>query len=181
MYITTSDPHNTFPKLKGRAAECKSLVPALAHVWAEYMRPDRPEEATVLQGLLHSARMDEILDMFPDEDVLPARAAAEFSEATWGYAQCQDAVASYYNRTVGYQVFDVTVKTHWMLHSAMVAAFFNPRKSWNYSGEDFMHKSKTLLQACMVGNSFTRAVIKFAGKYTYAMHLLFMEFENNMR
>lgn len=186
MYITTDSPHDTFPKLKGRAAEVKHLVPALAHVWRTYMSPARGEpdaaaQAHVHQALLHSARMDEILDQFPDDDVLPRDAADEFIEASWGYAQCQNRVATYYNGTLGLMIFDVTIKTHYTLHAAMVARFLNPRKSWNYAGEDFMHKVKVLMQACVIGNTVTACIVRFESRYSYALHLLLTEFELGLR
>ncbi len=33
MFVDTGHPHEAQPKLKGRAHEVKSLMPALAHVW----------------------------------------------------------------------------------------------------------------------------------------------------
>ena len=37
MWTHVEDPHNSFPKLKGRAMEIKSLAPALANVWQKHM------------------------------------------------------------------------------------------------------------------------------------------------
>jgi len=181
MFLNNEKPHDTQPKLKGRAHEVKSLVPALAHVWEHRMDPGKPEHAAVLQGLHHSAKMDDILDAFPDVDSLPDGPAHDFSEASWGYALCQCAVADHYNRLEGMLIFDVTIKTHYMLHQALQAKWFNPRKIWNYAGEDFMHKCKTLLESCVRGTSAPQAQNKFADKYRYALHYMFREFEEGFR
>lgn len=186
MYVSVDAPHDTFPQLKGRAAEVRHLVPALAHVWHAAMDPARGDldfaaQTQIYQGLLHSATMDDILDQYPEDDVLPREAADEFIAASWGYAQCQNSVASFYNGTLGLMVFDITIKTHYTLHCAMVARFLNPRKSWNYAGEDFMHKVKILMQSCVTGNTVTACIGKFSSKYAYALHLLLTEFELGVR
>jgi len=181
MFMNMDKPHETQPKLKGRAHEVKSLIPALAHVWETRMTPGLVEHAAILQGLQHSAEMDVILDTFVDWDSLPADAARDFSEASWGYARCQQAVSDHYNRTLGLYIFDVTIKTHYMLHQALQAKWFNPRKIWNYAGEDFMHKSKVLLESCVKGNSAPQSQNKFGDKYRYALHYMFTEFEEGLR
>ena len=181
MMVDVDHPHEKQPKLKGRAHEVKSLIPALAHVWEAHMTPGLGEHVAILQGLNYSAEMDVILDSFPDVDSLPADAAKEFSEASWGYARCQNAVADHYNRVRGLEIFDVTIKTHYMLHQALQAGWFNPRKIWNYAGEDFMHISKQLMESCVVGNSAPQAQNKFGVKYTYALHYMFLEFEEGLR
>ena len=151
------------------------------HVWEARMTPGLVEHAAILHGLKHSAEMDVILDAFPDADSLPTDAARAFSEASWGYANCQNAVADHYNRVHGMYIFDVTIKTHYMLHQALQAGWFNPRKIWNYAGEDFMHTSKVLLQSCVQGNSAPEAQNKFGMKYCYALHYMFLEFEEGLR
>ena len=181
MFLDTDHPHEVQPKLKGRAHEVKSLIPALAHVWEDRMDPAKVEHAAILQGLKHSAEMDDILDAFPDVDSLPADAARGFSEASWGYAMCQSAAADHYNRVEGMYIFDVTIKTHYMLHQALQAGGLNPRKIWNYSGEDFMHKAKELLESCVKGNCAPQAQNKFGAKYRYALHYMFREFEEGLR
>lgn len=168
MFVDTDEPHGHFPKLKGKAAEVKSLVPALSHVWEWYMDAELVEHWAILDGLQSSALMDTVLDNHPDVDVFPTCALDDFVEASWNYARCQNAVAVHYNR-LGLFLFDVTIKTHWTLHCAMEAPFLNPRHGWNYIGEDFMYHSRVLHATCCKGNSPASSVNKFAGKYGRAM------------
>ena len=177
MFVSNDDPHDTFPKLKGRAAECKSLMPALAEVWEGYMTAGDVSHQAVLQGLKSSAMLDEILDCYPDADVLPDEVARDFVDHSWLYVRCQNAVAAHFNRDEALMIFDITIKTHWVCHCAQRATHLNPRKGWNFAGEDFMHKCQVLHQSCMRGNSAPQSVVKFAGKYAYALHLLFTDME----
>ena len=152
MFINLEDPHGHMPKLKGKAAEVKALIPALVHVWKFHMDALLVEHVAILDGLQSSVLMDNILDGYPDVDVWPNDALKVFVDASWNYARCQNAVAAHYNR-FGFLLFDVTIKTHWTLHCAMEAPFLNPRRSWNYIGEDFMSKSRDLHTSCCKGNS----------------------------
>jgi hypothetical protein len=158
MFVDTADPHDKFPKLKGRAIEVRNLVPAMAFIW----------------------RMDEVLEIYPDADILPDDAAKEFSDASWMYAKLQNAVAHHYNKNMKLMVFDCTIKTHWTIHCAQQAPFLNPRKSWNFSGEDFMHKVKILMQSCVKGNTIQQSEVKFADKYAFALHLVFSAYEDEL-
>jgi hypothetical protein len=168
MFINLEDPHGHMPKLKGKAAEVKALIPALVHVWKFHMDALLVEHVAILDGLQSSVLMDNILDGYPDVDVWPNDALKVFVDASWNYARCQNAVAAHYNR-FGFFLFDVTIKTHWTLHCAMEAPFLNPRRSWNYIGEDFMSKSRDLHTSCCKGNSPASSVNKFADKYCHAM------------
>ena len=181
MFTNADDPHNVMPKLKGRAIEIRSLVPALCSVWERRMNPALPQHQAILEGLQSSAKMDEVLDSYPDVDVFPSHALRDFVDASWHYARCQNAVSEYYNTTEGYMIFDITIKTHWTLHCAMEAAYLNPRLSWNFAGEDFMMKCRELHQSCCKGNSPAQSVDKFADKYGYALQQIFVQFENGYR
>lgn len=183
MFLKATDPHDSFPSLSGRAVEIKNLMPALAAVWADHCEADSVPHQAVLFGLLESAHMDEILDLHAQFDKLPADAAKNYTDAAYSYARAQAACADHWNREHGggLMIFDVTCKTHWLLHGADDAAFLNPRLSWNYAGEDFMGKCKVLQASCCKGNSVAKSTNKFAVKYSYALHLIFQEFEDGLR
>ena len=90
MFVKSDDAHDSFPKLSGRAIEIKNLMPALAHVWAELSDAASVPHQAVLWGLVQSARMDSILDLYPDADRLPAADANAYRDAAYGYARTQE-------------------------------------------------------------------------------------------
>ena len=131
----------------------------------------------VLRGLAASCTMDSILHAHPEDDVLPDVAAREFKTSSWTYAQCQNAVGAYFNRAMKAMVFDVTIKTHYTLHCAQRSHHLNPRKGWNFIGEDFMAKIKKLLSSCTSRNTMPGSVLALMGKYRAAIHFQFMELD----
>lgn len=178
MWTSEADPHNTMPKLKGRAAECKSLVPALLAVWKVHMTPGLVQHIAIRSALESSALMDEVLDAFPDTDLLAEKELADFQQATWNYARCQNAVASYYNVQEQLKIFDITIKTHWTLHCGLQAGYLNPRKSWNFAGEDFMHHCRILHKSTCVGNTPLQSINRFGQKYCHAISIVFQMLED---
>lgn len=165
LSITTlSDVHDLQPQLKGKAIEVNTRVTAVIHVWSHFMDHESVVHHAVLGGVVASAEMDGISDSHSDEDKLPLSAGQSFVNASWQYCRCQNAVAYHWNNNCGLMIFNVTIKTHWTLQHAMEALFFNPRKTWNLSGEDFMHKCKVLMAACTRGNSGPHSVAKFLTK-----------------
>jgi len=181
MVHKPDDPHDSMPCMKGKAIECRNLIPALVTVWQHFMDVEEVAHQAVLAGLEASVTMDRILDENPDCDKLPDSAAQEFVDATWMYVQCQNAAAQHWNTSEADMIFNITIKTHYACHCALMAPFLNPRKSWNFAGEDFMQKCKILHQSCCRGNSCANSQVKFAEKYAYALHLLFTDFENGTR
>ena len=180
MFLNLEAPHERMPKLKGRAIEVRNLMPALMHAWKHFMHPSqKPFELIVLTGLQASCKLDEILAQYPEVDKLPRQEAAEFQSSAWLYAKCQNAAARHYGSLAGgsLMIFDVTIKTHQMLHGALRAGHLNPRHGWNFAGEDFMGKMKELMQSCVRGNNPGASVIKLMDKYSYALHYQLLQLD----
>lgn len=64
-----------------------------------------------------------------------------------------------------------TFKSHWLLHAVKLAKFINPRYTWAYSGESYMHTMKVLMQACLTGTGSLQSVQKFMVRYVNAVTL----------
>ena len=77
-------------------------------------------------------------------------------------------------------LFDATIKTHMTCHCALRAHLHNPRREWNFAGEDFMHYMKVLMGSCMKGNSMAGATVKHMEKYVFALHTMFREFDRDL-
>ena len=76
-----------------------------------------------------------------------------------------------------FELFALTIKFHYLMHCALQAKYFSLKKSWCYSGEDFMKHSKRLMAACTRGVKPQNVPLKFAEKYPVALHLLFKKIE----
>ena len=62
-------------------------------------------------------------------------------------------------------LFNVTIKAHYIIHIAVTAKFLNPRLAMCYSGEDYMHHMKRLVQSSVRGTKRLRFTRKCVTKY----------------
>ena len=120
-------------------------------VWTRIMQPDDPTHQRIRLALTASAKMDEVLDDHAPSAgyfTLPTEAAATFREATSVF------LCSFRALDIEFKLskrFNWTIKAHYLGHIALRCSDLNPRCSWNYMPEDYMHKIKTLVQSCCRG------------------------------
>ena len=161
-----------FPKLKGRAAEIKHLIPALLHAWSSFHDALDPAHCAIRLALQMSLKMDRILDEHPDTFVLPPNIARDFCGATYVFLNQFTFLANHYNRD-GDMIFNLTVKSHMLAHVGLRCSSLNPRRSWCFSGERLMLIIRRIMQSCVRGTNVKDQNQKFMEKYRQALHLTF--------
>ena len=127
MFTKASGWRNQFPKLKGRAADVKGLVPALAYAWSKLMTPVDENQESIMLTLKMSTRMDSVLDSHPAEFVLPPGAAKEFRAAGFMYLNQLSFLANRYNAQ-GAMLFNRIVKSNMVAHICLKANILKPAK-----------------------------------------------------
>ena len=99
--------------------------------------------------------------------------ADEFEEAAFAMARLQSEVAEHFQAAVGEPLFDITIKTHLVCHSAKESRHINPRLVWCFSGEDYMRRSQELAQSCVRGNKPYDVTNKMANHFRLGLHFEF--------
>jgi hypothetical protein len=166
MFTNPKQPKKNMPCLKGKASEVRHLGPALLEACNSYLNAADPLEAQVLAGMQMSVRMEEILDEHAQAWKLPTEAATEFLDCTYNFLSLFTSLANSYQKPpLSLKLFNVTIKCHYLLHSALMSKFLNPRLIWCYSAEDYMHKIKILGQSCVKGSPAWQVSNKVADKW----------------
>lgn len=80
-------------------------------------------------------------------------------------ALCADAVRN------NELLFQITVKTHFLQHSALVFEFYNPRKYWNYLDEDLMGRVATMARHVCKGVSFLALSTHIFARYRKRLYV----------
>ena len=163
-------PPGKFPVLKGKAAEVRCVVPAIASVFESVMTATDLQHQQILTGLKMAIQMESILDDHADAFRLPRPVAAEYGKCMNTLVRVQTALGNHFHPQ-GRSLFHFTIKSHYAMHLADMAAFMNPRLAWCYSGEDLMNKIQTLAQAVMRGTSPSMVSAGLMRKYAYALGL----------
>jgi hypothetical protein len=170
MFCDPASPHKTFPKLKGKAAEVKHIMPALLWAWRKVM--DGSDLHNQVELLLQcSVFMDDAMDSNKDCDVLPAAVAHNFKQAGFALNSCMNSLQSHYaNLGANAEfLFNIVPKNHYLQHICLGAAYLNPRMASCYMGEDMMHQMRRLSAGCVRGNGPKQAGNKLMQWYAVGL------------
>jgi hypothetical protein len=174
MFTDPEQPLKSFPKLKGKGSEVKHLVPALEYAWNELvMKHNAGNEIFeyVSVGLAMSRTIDEVIDNNPTAYKFEGAVLEQYQSAIFVFLAMQNALAVHFN-SHGYKVFNITLKSHYLAHGALQAAFLNPRLAWCFGGEDFMQTMKRVGGMCGFGTSIYRRAHAVMERYSAGMHFL---------
>ena len=110
------------PKMKGKAAEIKDLIPVLARVWRKYYNDSLEVHRNILTVLDGSAHMDQILTDHPSDYALPAKVADDL------LGTCAITLATWYDVFLHFKaeemkvpLFGLTGKAHMLMHCALLS------------------------------------------------------------
>ena len=117
------------------------------------MNNDNPAHRDILAGLKASARVDAILKEHRRLPRLPPDARVHLREACFEFCQVQAALITHFHPDTA--LYNVTSKSHYLLHIGLVAAFINPSYGAVWQGEDMMRTIRRL----MASSSFGRNMI----------------------
>ena len=141
---------NDFPQLKGRAAEIRHLGRALFNVFVTYMSADNREHRFIKMGLEASVRMEDILDSTVGQYTLSGNEYSEFVDAAFAFLGAQTALGNIFHPRAIF-LFHTTIKSHYLLHCALLSCYIHPRFGWTYGNESFMQVGRKLVSACQRG------------------------------
>lgn len=157
-----------FPKMKGKGAEIKALMPALLWCWDQYRRVDDRIHDQIRLVLQCSCFLDDVLDRNFDDDVLPPIDAEQFKQAGFALNLGMTSLLDYY-ASHRLALFNITPKNHYLAHICLAAAFLNPRRAWCYQGEDLMGHVRRMGSNCARGNSPSDVGMKLMTYYAHAL------------
>ena len=157
-----------YPCLKTKAAETKATAAALVHVWQEYMDVNSEMHVLVNIALELSEFIEETLETaLPDWTPRP-NTCEKVLQAAISLTQCLTRLTKQYKRD-GKCLFQLTFKSHWLIHCMQYGRHLNPCLLWAYSGEDYMGRCKTLLRTCLSGRKQLSALRRFGHAYSRAI------------
>ena len=69
------------------------------------------------------------------------------------------------------KIFNMTAKSHMLMHIALLAEHVHPTLGWCFQSEGFMRVVQRLLQSCVRGNNAVQAMGKATIHYNLGKHL----------
>ena len=168
MVTDPQKPHQSWPKLDCKAAECKHFMPAFLPVLKAMLDTSNEMHAKMVHALQSMVSLVELFDeagMFLDKRTY-ARARKLAKEFFYSYAWLSE-----WAEEADRYLFHITVKFHTFDHLVKSSCDINPRCTWNFRSEDFVGKISTLGASVVHGVKTTRLCQKINAKYYVLLQL----------
>lgn len=162
-------------KLRGKAAEVKSIGPALLSLWKQHMNAGLVVHKQIELLLKCTIGLDKIIDENRHEVSMSESDSKRLISKAFSMAQVNLQVYNHFKDEGYSKLFHVSAKMHMMLHNALLSGFVSPSLVWCFAGEDMMRKVQTLAQSCVKGVTGPVALRKMVAHYRLAMHLQFQK------
>lgn len=162
-----------FPKLKGKAADIYGLAGAMWHLWQDKMNPANVQHRQIQLLLKYNYQIDQILQEFHPRYgflAIPLQEAQSLFELGLTMAQIHAQLMNYYEG-VDSKLFNMTAKSHFVLHSLYYARWVHPCLVWCFRGEDTMRRMATLWKSCLTGCKHYQVSKRAAWKERHLLHL----------
>jgi hypothetical protein len=183
MFCSVDHPRATFPRLKGKAAEVKALMPALVWAFGMVMQTGNDQHDQILSALKCSEHLDAVMDDHKTDNTLPADVAETFKQAGFAMNVFMNALCQHYGHMGinAMYLFNIVPKNHFLCHICLQAQYLNQRLAWCYMGEDMMHHMRRLGAGCARGNDPVRASQKLMYWYRQGLSLVIVDRKRLLR
>jgi len=155
-FIDPSRPRLQYPSLKGKGAELKDLLGAIADSWRHYKREGNRGDDLVLECLQHLMSIQEIVDDGAKDLFLDKAESNRLIDHARSFLQKYShlAKAAFDENDC---LWSVIPKCHFMWHWADQSKYISPRRAACFIDEDFVGKIKTVVKSVMHGTAAHRA------------------------
>ena len=172
--LTMFQPKKGYPKLRGRAADISGLHAAMLALCNHYMSAENLQRKQIRLFLQLNSRLADTLETYSPTygyTAVPANVANELYETGLNMAQLHVQLSEHF-KGIDLQVFNITSKTHFVLHCLQLSSYIHPFAVWCYKGESTMHRIQTVWKSCLPGSKHWQASKKACYK---ERHLLWVQ------
>ena len=169
-FINPRKVNDSYPKLKGRGTQVKSLVLLLLRTWSEYMDTGDPYHCSVqrcLEALLH---ISDLIDATATQTFMPRTDCIKLREivGTFLNEYTSLGIQSDHHKDL---LFSGVPKLHWLWHLAHRAFWLHPRRVACWLDEDFMQHCRIGVHFSTRGRQRHNVPEGFFKRYRYAQDL----------
>jgi hypothetical protein len=126
--------------------------------------------------LARSVELEEIIDANKSVYRWPENICERFLECTFELCALQRAVSNWCSeQQPPIAMFNVTIKSHMLIHCALYSFGINPVMVWNYMGEDYMKRIKKLTAQNAVATNWLNVNAKVIEQYVRGMDLFLQD------
>lgn len=171
MFTRASD----FPKLKGRAADIMGLAHALHLCWNQFMSHGITRHVQISALLELNLDIANLLDAYSPKFgfmAVPEDTCKVLVAKACQMAQLHVQLCEFY-KGQGQSLFNMTSKTHFVIHSLQLSRYIHPSLVWCFKGEVNMKKTQKVFKSCLAGNKHWAVGNAAALKFRHLLHIKF--------
>ena len=141
----------------------------MLHLWSKHYNKHIAVHRQVLALLKMNSKIEDLLDEHKHEMALPANAAKELLDACCCMCHLQQLLYDHFGGEE-VQLFNITLKTHDVIHLALHRHQVSPRLIWNFRVGSNMGVLKLLGSNCVKGLAPQDCCAKMMQHWGYGMH-----------
>ena len=171
--LTMVQPKKGYPKMRGRAADMQSLHDALLALFTEVMDETNTQHRRIRLFLELNKQVQDSLDEFSPTFgfmAVPEEEASAIFRKGLTMAQLHVMLFEHF-KSEERKIFNLTPKTHFVLHSLWLSRYIHPAMLWCYKGEATMHRLQVLWKSCLPGCKHWQVGMRAALKERYLLWL----------
>ena len=164
-----------FPKLKGRAADIMGLAHALHLCWNQFMSHGIAQHVQISALLELNLDIANLLDAYSPKFgfmAVPQDTCKVLVAKACQMAQLHVQLCEFY-KGQGRSLFNMTSKTHFVIHSLQLSRYIHPSLVWCFKGEVNMKKTQKVFKSCLAGNKHWAVGNAAALKFRHLLHIKF--------
>ena len=166
-FIDPEHPRSTYPKLKGRGGEIKSLVPAMATVWGRLKRDGNEHDDRMMDLLSSAVTIQELISDHKYDLFMLPEASRQLRNAIDVYLHMWTVVGQMSDAMADMEV-NAVPKLHWLYHLGIRSMYLSPRRGACFIDEDFVKCMKQICQKCVAGQRLHRVPHLLFEKYAWS-------------
>ena len=144
-FCDQSSPRADFPKLKGKGAEAKDLVPALLSAWQTFADRAREDYTLVRHCLVAQSTLQDIISDHQLDMSFPLETSDHFMANVDAFLHNDTRLANLATRDHEL-LWNIVPKHHWLWHLSRMSKYLNPKEvtrvrtmiSWSASNTCFL-------------------------------------------
>ena len=165
-----TESQRSFPRLKGRAAWVKTLIPALLSVFTYHMDRHNVQHKQVRLALQKLIQIEEILEIHQASTKVPHADADALVKLARDFCLLNSGLARFFH-TDGIFLFNVTIKFHYLLHCMYFSRYLHPAKAWCYGGESLLKHVRRLILSNASGTRLHKINDKVMASYLRGLQI----------
>ena len=162
-------------KLRSKGAESKGFTRALLEAWLYFAPQNIQVHKKITLILKLNLQMENILQAYRIEMLLPHKEAEQFKLAIFGMYQLQLQIHEHFKARGSQNPFNMTPKCHFLCHIVTFSSIISPKWVWYFLGKDQIKRMVIVARICSKRMASIQVIVKMLRRIRISLKFLYNE------